>query len=251
MTRKQFIEQQRATCKNWNWSWSFINETEKIVIFGAWDTLDNGALELILSPSWEYNNKNKKNRGYKQSLEHIGLILNNNYILKTFKIYHSDENKNKEGIGPSKISRFDPVLEEKQLIQIDGEYFASSIYGLNNIAEEIPSYQSFEEGAKYTITVNAYERNPEARKKCLEHYGFKCQACQFDFEDTYGELGKNYIHVHHRVPLYQINSSYMCDPIKDLIPLCANCHSMIHRRRKTLSLQTLIKLLNRTDPSIS
>lgn len=249
MNRKQFIKKQGATCKNWQWSWSFINESEKTIIFGVWDNAKNGNLALILSPSWQFNDRNRKNAGYGQSLEHINLILNHNYTLKTFPIYYSDEYKNEEGIGPSKIDRFDPVLEEKNLIEIEGEYFASTIYGVNNIAEEIPDDNTYEEGQKYQITINAYERNPDARKKCLEHYGFKCQVCQFDFEETYGELGKNYIHVHHLIPLHQINSSYQCDPIKDLLPLCPNCHSMIHRRRDTLSVETLIGLMKKVKKS--
>ena len=47
MNRKQFIEQQGATCRNWNWSWSFVNHEERFVIFGAWDVHDEAGRGLI------------------------------------------------------------------------------------------------------------------------------------------------------------------------------------------------------------
>lgn len=88
------------------------------------------------------------------------------------------------------------------------------------------------EGAKKTIEVNSYERNPIARKKALDYYGYDCRACGFNFEEKFGECGKNFIHVHHLVPLKDIDKSYKIDPIKDLIPLCPNCHAMAHRGYK-------------------
>lgn len=49
MSRKKFIESHGATCKNWNWSWSFINDAEKFIIFGAWDVYDDGNMSQILA----------------------------------------------------------------------------------------------------------------------------------------------------------------------------------------------------------
>ena len=48
-----------------------------------------------------------------------------------------------------------------------------------------------------------------------------------NFEQVYGELGKDYIEVHHLHPVSQ--GERQVNPIEDLIPLCSNCHSMIHR----------------------
>jgi len=77
---------------------------------------------------------------------------------------------------------------------------------------------------------NNNERNIEAREKCIEYHGIKCNVCEFDFEQVYGELGKGYIHVHHIVPISEVNKKYEVDPIKDLIPVCPNCHSMLHTK---------------------
>lgn len=85
------------------------------------------------------------------------------------------------------------------------------------------------EGAKKTIIVNQYERNPMARQKCIEANGCRCKVCGMDFEEIYGEIGRGFIHVHHIVPISTIGETYQIDPVNDLIPVCPNCHAMLHR----------------------
>lgn len=98
----------------------------------------------------------------------------------------------------------------------------------------------FYEGSMRKIFVNKYERNPLARRMCIEHYGGPfCQVCKFDFFIKYGEIGKNYIHVHHLVPISTIGKSYKIIPEKDLIPVCPNCHSMIHKKSPPLKITEL------------
>ena len=87
------------------------------------------------------------------------------------------------------------------------------------------------EGKRYSITVNAYERDPKARAKCIACYGCYCAVCGFDFEATYGNVGKGVIEVHHITPLSLINQEYQINPVKDLIPVCSNCHTIIHKRK--------------------
>src|SRR5690606_5281363 len=87
----------------------------------------------------------------------------------------------------------------------------------------------FIEGNVLTRISNQYERNPKARKKCIQYYGTKCFICSFDFELAYGEIGKGFIEVHHLVPVSEIKAEYEIDAIEDLRPVCSNCHSMIHR----------------------
>jgi len=104
MSRKQFIESQGATCKNWTWSWSFINEPEKFIIFGAWDVYDDGNMTLILSESWEISRKGSRQPGYPQSREHIRLIEEEGYQLKTFPMEYMAADE-EEG-APAKIKGF-------------------------------------------------------------------------------------------------------------------------------------------------
>ena len=100
------------------------------------------------------------------------------------------------------------------------------------------------EGAVRQITVNSYERNSVARRKCIEHFGAQCVICKLDFGKTYGPLGDGYIHVHHLKPLSKINESYEVDPINDLRPVCPNCHAMIHRKNPPLSIERVKNLLS-------
>jgi 5-methylcytosine-specific restriction enzyme A len=106
----------------------------------------------------------------------------------------------------------------------------------------------FCEGSVKTIQVNSYERNQFARSLCIKHFGCKCYICKFDFHERYGSLGKDFIEVHHVIPLSQLNGEYSIDPIQDLRPLCSNCHSMIHRRKdSTLSIDELIGVMKSTE----
>ena len=86
------------------------------------------------------------------------------------------------------------------------------------------------EGGKITMQVNAYERNRKLRSKCIEKYGVTCRACGKNFEQTYGEHGKDFIEVHHIKPLHTLKGCHEVSA-DDLRPLCSNCHSMIHRKR--------------------
>jgi predicted HNH restriction endonuclease len=99
------------------------------------------------------------------------------------------------------------------------------------------------EGAKKQTTVNAYERSSQARKECIEYYGYKCQICDFDFEKVYGDIGKGFIHVHHIVDISTIGENYKIDPIKDLIPVCPNCHAMLHKRKPAYSIKEIKDLI--------
>ena len=78
-------------------------------------------------------------------------------------------------------------------------------------AEEVASSTKYIEGMTKQITVNAYERNQTARLACLRYCGFDCAVCGFNFRQIYGELGQDFIHVHHLVPLSEIAQEYLLD----------------------------------------
>lgn len=112
--------------------------------------------------------------------------------------------------------------------------------------DEIPNPETVYEGAKKEIFVNSYERSREARDKCIAARGCKCSVCGMDFEKMYGELGHGFIHVHHLVPISTIGKEYELDPVKDLVPVCPNCHAMLHRNNsKTLTIEELKQLLKK------
>ncbi|MCT7581447.1 HNH endonuclease [Aliarcobacter butzleri] len=99
------------------------------------------------------------------------------------------------------------------------------------------------EGAKKQVLVNVYERDTKARQACLEEFGYICKICGFDFEKKYGLIGKEFIHVHHLIPLSEIKEEYEVNPIEDLIPVCPNCHAMLHRKIPAYKPEDIIDLL--------
>lgn len=109
--------------------------------------------------------------------------------------------------------------------------------------DEVDSAQKFREGAVRQVSVNAYERDPKARQKCIDCYGSSCSVCDFDFGRTFGQLGQGFIHVHHLRPIAEIAAKYEVDPVKDLRLVCPNCHAMIHRRLPSLSIEEIQILL--------
>ena len=236
MSRKSFIESQGATCKNWTWSWSFINEKEKVVIFGAWDTNTEGNTTLILDESWEKTESGKKSPGYTEALENIKLLETGKYRLKTFTIIYSNKRKKLNGQGPASIADFVPILLDKYLLKIGTSWYASDGVRSNQLPEEILLPEKYIEGASKIISINTYERNKQARDICIKHYGTKCVICNFNFEEKYGIIGMGIIHVHHLVPLSDIKMGYELDPIKDLRPVCPNCHTIIHSTQPILTI---------------
>ena len=108
--------------------------------------------------------------------------------------------------------------------------------------EEIQVIPSF--GKKITVLVNKYERDPKKRLECLNHFGYRCQICNFSFKEVYGQLGEDFCHVHHIEPLSEVGGEHNIDPTKDLIPVCANCHAIIHKKRPALKPDELRAILN-------
>ena len=57
-----------------------------------------------------------------------------------------------------------------------------------------------------------------------------CTCCGFDFGATYGTRGSGFIEAHHITPLSNADAlSGTKTGVKDLAPVCANCHRMLHR----------------------
>ena len=112
------------------------------------------------------------------------------------------------------------------------------------VAEEVPNKQ-YREGAVTKITVNRYERDRNARKACINHYGYECCACGVSLEAVYGEVAKGFIHVHHVKPIADVKEEYHLDPIEDLRPVCPNCHSILHLQNPPMSISELQSVIER------
>lgn len=123
-------------------------------------------------------------------------------------------------------------------------YAGASLSCEDPLPQVIPQcYQ--ESGIGAYVLVNKYERSPLARQKCLEVHGTSCLICGFNAADVYGDDFADKIEVHHIVPIHEINATYRVNPEKDLIPVCPNCHTMLHTKMKNGEYPTVALLKTR------
>ena len=144
--------------------------------------------------------------------------------------------QNRFSYGFSRIRSTKVVAELRRILQQRG-----SEAGLQPDEFALPS--QFFEGATRQVFVNRYERNPCARQQCIQHHGCRCSVCGFDFEASYGVMGRGFIQVHHLKPLSEIGKEYEIDPVADLRPICPNCHAMIHREAEMTTIERLKEVL--------
>lgn len=111
------------------------------------------------------------------------------------------------------------------------------------------------EGQQTQRWTTTYERNPRMRADAIQLHGVVCMGCGFNFETKYGAIGSGFIEVHHTRPISSLDGAGPIDPLSDLVVLCSNCHSIVHRKRPSpLSLDALRALVkvqgNRVDTAV-
>ncbi len=122
---------------------------------------------------------------------------------------------------------------------LEGENFANKILGyiknysknvsvISNDATSTHTYIENPDGK--AKEVKTPERNPKAREECLRIKGTSCAVCGFTAEKEYGDYFEGLIEVHHIIPISNRSGEHEINPITDLIPLCPNCHSAIHKK---------------------
>lgn len=161
----------------------------------------------------------KSLNGYFMRLELISQVENPSLHLKLLL----NNGLNVAPQGPQKMS-------SKLLEYVNRHFNDNNIEDMysDTLKEEEVNY----EGLKKTVWVNKFERSSIARNKCIEHHGTACHICDMTFFRTYGEIGRGFIHVHHIVPIHKIGKEYKIDYKKDLIPVCPNCHAMLHTKKE-------------------
>jgi 5-methylcytosine-specific restriction protein A len=121
-------------------------------------------------------------------------------------------------------------------ITIKEKYTNSLINSWEELIGKNKSYNTklinkeFWEGSIQEKLFTSFERNINARNECIKINGHVCKICGINLEDMYGEIGKNFIHVHHITFHSSIKKKHKIDPENDLITVCPNCHSMLHRK---------------------
>ncbi len=247
LSRKQFMESVGATCKNWYWSWSFINEKEKFIVFGCWDSSVEKEDGLIFdSKAWKTDAKGKKTNGYKQSLEHIRLIEEEGYTLKTFPMSGTvPEGLNGEN-GVPEITSFTPELIDKYLFKSNGRYYALDYENLPKKTHD--EYESIfqdkikksktdtpenrkarlkeapKKPSKSTVTSMVYIRNPDVVAEVLLRANGVCERCHKDAPFIRKKDNTPYLEVHHTRQLADGGE----DTVENAEALCPNCHREAH-----------------------
>lgn len=107
-----------------------------------------------------------------------------------------------------------------------------------------------QEGIKKVSQVQVYARSSKLRNFAIDQFTvdghIACDCCKFDFKKFYGPDGNGFIEIHHTKPIFQyedddINNT-LEDAVKNLAPVCSNCHRMIHRNwSKPLEVKYLIQ----------
>ncbi|HHC6537145.1 TPA: HNH endonuclease [Vibrio parahaemolyticus] len=147
----------------------------------------------------------------------------------------------RNGVRPISKENYDLILGH---FSKDALQTAKPKYGVEESSDQSNMFESFHEGNFNKKYVTTYERNPKLRRQAIAIHGATCAACGFDYGKVYGSIGEGYIHIHHKVPVSRLGISTLVDPEKDLVPLCANCHAMVHRKKdQTLSVEELKVLL--------
>ena len=144
----------------------------------------------------------------------------------------------RDGVRPIPQSDYDVILSHAKLMPPQDDAVAP------NTEDESLTLQSANEGSKLSYFGTRYERRKDLRVKAIALHGLECKACGFDFEQAYGEYAKGLIHIHHVVPISDFGGEKAVNPETDLVPLCANCHAVVHRKRNTtLSIDELQAML--------
>jgi len=241
-----------------------------------WDNLSEAVVEANQTgkyfDEWSCGNVKSIKKGDRAFLVKLGThpkgIIGSGFVASdVFQALHWDKEKAEIGKMTNKVHIEFDVLSEVPLIieeelkhdsflhqtwfpQMSGISIKSEVAthlellwaektGTNQNDNNAAIATSYSEGRRVLREAYTYERNTKARTDCLEHYGYKCVICGFDFLDFYGDIGKDFIHVHHRKPVSEIGKEYFIDPITDLVPICPNCHAMIHRKVPALSVEQL------------
>jgi|SaaInlStandDraft_1057018.scaffolds.fasta_scaffold68184_2 5-methylcytosine-specific restriction protein A len=246
-TRKEVwakLNSETSYPKGGNWTTGYVVENNLLIIFANIDSPGRTGHDF---PN-EYDHEKKEMHWYGKPNAHSQQQTFRNLFdgILIPHVFVRWDNKNTSFLylGVPLISSFSDgfhIHDSLETIQI---VFTWDTHRQNLLVEE--RSLSALEGKQVRTLSRRYERNPALRSACIAHFGVICQTCGFDFEAVYGDLGKDYCQVHHIVPLSDIKGSHHVNPLTDLIPLCANCHAMIHRGDEILLPVDLKNIINRT-----
>ena len=106
---------------------------------------------------------------------------------------------------------------------------------------------SVTEGGRTSVQVNKYERDPRLRHQCVTALGPVCRICGFDFEAVYGDIEEGTAMSTTSNHYLKLGASMRSILLTDLLPVCPNCHAMLHSQIPALQPEELATRLNRQE----
>jgi hypothetical protein len=102
-----------------------------------------------------------------------------------------------------------------------------------------------EEGTSSEEISKFYERSRLNRNVCLAWHGYNCKACNVNMKRLYNGLDADFIHIHHLNPV-SVSGNIRPDPVKDMVPLCPNCHSVAHKRTPPFTVEEIKNMIHKS-----
>lgn len=140
-------------------------------------------------------------------------------------------------LAPDSVDLVEKIWSNPELLESDDfivsfykDFEEASIASSNseNLTEDAASST---EGRLIESWSTRRERDPSNRARCLANREARCAVCEMSFLEQYGEIGRDFIHVHHEHPIGASNDKTgdLHDPENAMKPVCPNCHAMLHR----------------------
>lgn len=213
-----------VTPKNTNLIILFITKKKQQFLTQYNDRFDNGVLEI----------EGEKEHGADRRI--IDAEHNGDEIHLFFREVHHSPFVYCGRMHLSDFTQFDDkpsqfrFIGDRDLLSIDRAIEAESLTHGVNLEEFVPD----PEGRERITRSIRYERSRKNRKKAIEIHGDCCVICGFDFDAFYGaEFGQGFIEVHHTEAI-AASGGQTPNVETDLVPVCSNCHSVLHKRRDSL-----------------
>ncbi|WP_453993298.1 HNH endonuclease [Bacillus nitroreducens] len=220
LTLKMFLE--TATVGPYQYQVVILENHQEVCKY----TLESVDSKQLLTPS--------KKKGLELLFEHNPMVN-----IKDISMVHYKQDRLK-----------DTHWEKEPRANLEALYNKMGTIRLRNIVKhdvEMEKQQyaaAYKDGEVKQYYGNRYERKAKNRLKAIEIHGTQCAVCDFKFEEVYGELGKDFIEIHHVKPLSTLGGAIEIDAKNDLVPVCPNCHRMLHRKRdKVLSVRELKEII--------
>lgn len=185
--------------------------------------------------------------GYVEGLHRQGVQL-------AMKINGSAVDAGNVNAWPAEWTSFEISLRKTALVfdlNLDAELLpvadllVTPLVGMAMALVGTENFESFEgeiEGTAVQFLATRYERKKLNRDACIRIHGTRCHGCGFDFGEFYGELAHGYIEIHH-IESLAASGEVRINPATDLVPLCSNCHSVVHRVTPPLPVDELKRLV--------